>query len=186
MQCVLVKGASGSGKSTLAQQLSQRLHIPYVELDALHHGPNWTPASAQSLRARLADRLDDSRGWVVDGNYDSKLGALLLDRAQLIVWLDLPLPLKLARLARRSAARWWRQESLWNGNRETLRGLFWGREALFPWAVRTHFDQRENWPHMLSAGKTMRLTTAHAVERWLATFHEEAQHAARNPRLRTP
>jgi adenylate kinase family enzyme len=40
---VLVAGTSGSGKLTLARHLAAVLELRYVELDALHHGQNWTP-----------------------------------------------------------------------------------------------------------------------------------------------
>jgi|GEM_PF-2746343 len=71
---ILVKGTSGAGKTTLGRTLAQHLGVPFVELDALHHGPNWTAASAAQLQARVRTQLNDEQGWVVDGNYDSKLG----------------------------------------------------------------------------------------------------------------
>jgi len=61
-------------------------------------------------------KLNDAQGWVVDGNYDSKLGTVVLARAELVVWLDLAPHTKLARLARRTAGRILRQETIWNGN----------------------------------------------------------------------
>jgi hypothetical protein len=85
---ILVKGGSGAGKSTLGLELARHLALPYVELDALHHGPNWAAASAAELQARVLAALDDDRGWVVDGNYDSKLGTLILDRAELFARSD--------------------------------------------------------------------------------------------------
>ncbi|NYI77436.1 (d)CMP kinase [Nocardioides panzhihuensis] len=56
---IAVAGVSGSGKSTLAKRISDRLGIPYVELDSLHHGPDWTPrpefvADVRALVARPA------------------------------------------------------------------------------------------------------------------------------------
>jgi adenylate kinase family enzyme len=167
---ILVKGGSGAGKSTLGAELSRRLDVPYVELDALHHGPNWSAASASELQQRVLAATDDQRGWVVDGNYDSKLGTPLIERADLIVWLDLPLPTKLARLTRRTARRWLRNEELWNGNRETLKAAFWGREALFPWAVRCHFRDRRDWPARLAGRPLVRLRSVDEVSAWLANF----------------
>jgi ATPase family protein associated with various cellular activities (AAA) len=165
---IVVKGASGAGKSTLARALARQLDVPHVELDALHWGPGWAAASDTELRAVTSSVLDDARGWIVDGNYDSKLGTLVLDRADLIVWLDLPLAVKLCRLVRRTAHRLLPNHALWNGNRESLKGAFWGREALFPWAVRQHFRHRRTWPTSLAGRSLVRLRSASEVKRWLS------------------
>jgi adenylate kinase family enzyme len=167
---ILVKGGSGAGKTTLGRTLAQHLGVPFVELDALHHGPNWTSATASELQARVRDELDDDRGWVVDGNYESKLGSTLIERAELIVWLDLPLKTKLWRLLKRTSRRWLRNEELWNGNRESLKEAFWGDEALFPWAIRSHFIQRRTWPQYLQQRWVVRLGSPGAVAVWLADF----------------
>ena len=37
---IVVRGISGAGKSTFAAALVRRLDLAYIELDALHHGPN--------------------------------------------------------------------------------------------------------------------------------------------------
>lgn len=167
---IVIKGACGAGKSTLGSRLAARLDLPWVELDSLHHGPNWAAASATELQSRVLAALDDARGWIVDGNYDSKLGTLVLDRAQLIVWLDLPLSTKLLRLVRRTAGRLFRKEELWNGNRETLRGVLCGRDALFPWAVRSHFRHRRLWPRQLAGEKLVRLRSVSDVDAWFSGF----------------
>jgi adenylate kinase family enzyme len=167
---ILVKGGSGAGKTTLGRKLAQQLGVPFVELDALHHGANWTAASAAELQARVRTELDDVRGWVVDGNYDRKLGRELIERAELIVWLDLPLPTKLWRLAHRTSRRWLSNEELWNGNRESLKDAFWGREALFPCAIRSHFSHRRTWPEKLQHRSVVRLHTPKDVAAWLSDF----------------
>jgi adenylate kinase family enzyme len=167
---ILVKGSSGAGKTTLAAALAEHLGIPHIELDALHHGPNWAEATATELQARLLEVLDDERGWVVDGNYERKLGSMIVERAELVLWLDLPLKTKLVRLARRTADRLLQKRDLWNGNRETFRGAFCGREALFPWAVRSHFRHRREWPGKLVGGKVTRLRTTLEVANWLSEF----------------
>ena len=152
----------------MARELARCLELPFVELDALHHGPSWQAASASELQARVLQAIDDERGWVADGNYDDKLGTLLLDRADTVVWLDLPLAIKLARLARRTARRWWRAEELWHGNRESLKGAFWGADALFAWAVRSHFSNARNWPARLAGRPLVRLRTPAEVASWLS------------------
>lgn len=164
---ILIRGTSGAGKTTLAQELSRRTGLPHVELDGLHHGPNWSAPTPEVFRQRVDDALDDERGWIVDGNYDSKFGSFMLDRAELIVWLDLPLPLKLARLTRRTARRYVLREELWNGNRETLRGMFWGSDALFTWAIKTHFRYQHTLAATLAGRNFVRLKSPGEVRRWL-------------------
>lgn len=164
---IWIKGASGAGKTTLAEAVARRLGVDHVELDALHHDPGWSPAPAELLQARVRGALDDARGWVVDGNYDSKLGRLVLERAQLIVWLDLPLVTKLARLTRRTLRRWLTREVLWNGNRETLKNALWGVDGLFSWSVRSHFRHRREWLARHAGHALVRLRSPREVEAWL-------------------
>src|SRR3954447_17416755 len=132
MRRVNVVGISGSGKSTLAGELATRLGVPCIELDALHHGPNWTEATAEELRAKVEAALASAAdGWVVDGNYRSKLGSLVLGQADTLVWLEPPLRVSLWRLARRTGRRYLRRERLWNGNRETLGNILRLHDGLF-------------------------------------------------------
>jgi len=167
---IWLKGTSGAGKTTLGRALSRTLGVPFVELDALHHGPNWAEAPVAEFQASVGSALDDERGWVVDGNYDSKLGARFLDRAELVVWLDLPLGLKLVRLTHRTVGRVLKDETLWNGNRESLATAVLGWDALFPWTVRQHFRHRRAWPTELRHPALVRLRSPREVEAWRREF----------------
>jgi len=175
---ILIKGTSGAGKSTLGRVLARHLNVPFIELDALHHGPNWVPASAEALRQSVLGSLDDERGWVVDGNYDSKLGSLVVARARIVIWLDLPLHTKLWRLVTRTSRRWWNDEQLWNGNRETLKSAVWGRDALLLWMLRSHYRHRRAWPGQLRSRGLVRLKTNAKVLAWVADFRANAPSAA--------
>jgi adenylate kinase family enzyme len=168
---VAVVGASGSGKSTLAATVAERLAVPYIELDALNHGPGWTEASADELRDRVRVALGD-HGWVADGNYERKLGDLVVSQADLVVWLDVPLRVVLWRLTRRTAARLVRRTELWHGNRESLRNAFVGRGSLFAWAVASHRQMRRELPDRLAGlpgVRVVRLRSPAAVSAWLDT-----------------
>ena len=114
---VVVVGATGAGKSTLAGRLAQGLDVPFVELDALFWGPQWTPAVPDDFRARV-DATSAGPAWVIAGNYGA-VRDLRWPRADTIVWLDYPLPLVLARLTARTLRRGITREILWNGNRES-------------------------------------------------------------------
>ncbi len=162
----IVATASGNGKTTLARRLAAHLAVPFVELDALHHGPGWTEATAEELRARVTPIVAGDR-WVVDGIYRGKLGDLVLDRAELVVWLDLPARVWLSRLLRRTARRIATREELWNGNRETVRSAIAGRDALIPYALRQARPRRRSYPTELARYRTVRLRSGAEVERFV-------------------
>jgi len=167
MRRVSVVGTSGSGKSTFARALAERLDVPFIELDALHHGPGWTEASPEELRARVEAATAGPEGWVIDGNYETKLGDLVWEAADTIVWLDLPLHLSLRRLWSRTSRRIRTGEELWNGNRESWRGAFWGRESLFAWTVRSHVRRRREWPERAERFGVVRIRTPQEVQAFL-------------------
>ena len=88
MQRVLVMGSSGSGKSTFARQLANRTGLPFVSLDALYWQPGWQPSEPEPFGARVEEAASGS-GWVMDGNY-TKFGELRRQRADTVIWFDLP------------------------------------------------------------------------------------------------
>jgi adenylate kinase family enzyme len=163
---ISVRGTSGSGKTTFAGELARRLAVPHIELDALHHGPNWSEPTLEEFRERVAPLLA-REGWVIDGNYEGKLGDLVTREADTVVWLDLPLRLVLPRLWRRTVHRIRNDVELWNGNRETWRGAFWGRDSLFGWAVRSHFRRRRELPRQVRPERLVRLRSEEEIARWL-------------------
>jgi adenylate kinase family enzyme len=174
--CVLAS-ASGCGKTTVGCALAARLGVPFVELDALVHGPNWTETPDDELRAKVTPIVAGD-GWVIDGSYSRKLGTLVLDRTDTVVWLDLPIRVWLPRLIRRTARRMGGREQIWNDNRETLRGVVWGRESLFVWAFRSHFRRRRLYPRELAPYDVVRLRSQAAVDRWLASIYPSTDTAA--------
>jgi adenylate kinase family enzyme len=163
----VIASASGNGKTTLGRALAERLGVRFVELDALVHGPNWAETPDAELRA-IVEPIVRSDGWVIDGTYRTKLGNLVLEGADTIVWLDLPLRVWVPRLLRRTGRRMTGREKLWNDNRETLRGAFGGRDSLFGFALRTHFQRRREWPAELAGYRVVRLRSVADVDRWLA------------------
>ncbi len=165
---IVVKGASGSGKTTLARGLAEQLGVPHVELDALHHGPNWSEPPLAEFRRGVADATAGN-AWIVDGGYEGKLGDTVDARAELIVWLDLPLHTILARLRRRTASRIRERTQLWGGNCETWPNALLGWNSLFVYAVRRHHRLRCELPERCrSLGvELVRLRSQAEIEAWL-------------------
>jgi adenylate kinase family enzyme len=158
--------ASGNGKTTVGRRLAQTLGVPFHELDALHHGPNWSEATAEELRAKV-EPIVASDAWVVDGAYRGKLGDLVLERADLVVWLDLPAWIWLPRLLRRTAIRVLTREELWNGNREELRNALHPRDSVVAYALRTYRRRRRTYPAALARFPVARLRSRSEVDRFV-------------------
>lgn len=133
-----VVGNSGSGKTTLATTVADRLNLPLLELDSLHHQANWAPLPSDELRRRVAGFIAHPT-WVVDGNY-STVQDLVWEAADTVAWVDLPLPTTLRQVGGRTVRRIVRREELWNGNRERALQLFDPRptENLLLWALTRH------------------------------------------------
>lgn len=119
---IAIIGNSGSGKSTLARTIAERIGGVHIELDAIHHLPDWTPIDRETMRAAVAERIEADT-WVVDGNYASLVQDLVFARADTVIWLDLPRRVVMPRIIWRTITRGITRRELWNGNRERLSNL---------------------------------------------------------------
>jgi adenylate kinase family enzyme len=171
MQRIAVVGTTGSGKTILARQLSRRLAIPLVELDALYWGPGWSETPTPLFRERVAMALQGA-AWVVDGNY-SKVRDLVWSRAHSLVWLDYALPVVMWRLIARTLARVATGEELWAGNRERVATALLSRESILLWALKTYRRYRREYPVLLGQPEyahlsLVRLRSPRATRAWLS------------------
>ncbi len=142
---IAVYGPSGSGKTTLGRQLGELLDLPVVELDAIHHLPNWQERPADEFRTIVRSTLDGYQdGWVCDGNYGG-VREFVLGGAETVVWLRLPFRVVYWRLVTRTLVRSLRREELWSGNRESFRLAFFSRESILLWGI-SHW--RDHHRHM--------------------------------------
>lgn len=165
---VVVAGTSGAGKTTLARRVAQVLSVPHVEIDALFHGPGWTRSEAF---AADVDRFSATSGWVTEWQY-SRVRGVLAERADLLVWLDLPRSVVMWQVIRRTLRRRLRREVLWNGNVEPpLRTFFANRGHIVRWAWSTHHQSalrvaslHDERPDLV----IVRLRDRAAIARWLA------------------
>jgi adenylate kinase family enzyme len=121
MRRISVVGNSGSGKTTLAAAVAKALGVPHLELDSVFHQPDWEPLDKGIFRGLVAE-FAAGDGWVIDGNYSS-VQDLVWQRADTVLWVDLPRRTVMRQLVGRTLRRMATREELWNGNTESWRFL---------------------------------------------------------------
>jgi adenylate kinase family enzyme len=139
-----VIGTSGSGKTTFGRDLADILNIPFVEMDAIFWGPEWTFPEDDKLFRRLAAALE-AESWVLDGNYTRTL-PIKWERVDIVIWLDFSFPRTLYQALARAITRVITKEELWpgTGNKESFRMLL-SRESIVWWTIKTHRRNRKKF-----------------------------------------
>jgi hypothetical protein len=171
---VAIAGASGVGKTTLARRIGETLGLPYTEIDALYHGPNWVPR--QGFLADV-DVFTREPTWVTEWQYNLAR-PMIAERADLLVWLDLPAPVAVTRVVLRTVRRSRSREELWNGNVEPgIWHALTAREGIIRWALSTGRRYTRSVPAVElehPALTVVRLRSQAEVESWLSGLRAEA------------
>ncbi len=94
--------------------------MPFVELDAIFWGPDWSFPDDEVFFRKLASALE-GENWVLDGNYTRTI-SLKWDNIDTVIWLDFSFTRILYQAVTRAVTRIFTGEELWDdtGNRETL------------------------------------------------------------------
>jgi hypothetical protein len=121
------------------------LDAPNIELDAIFHQPGWTPLDDDTFKARVTEVTGPAR-WVVDGNY-STVRDIVWERADTVVWFDLPYVTVMARTILRTVRRTVTRQQLWNGNKEPWSNLFSFKpeKSIIAWAATRHGVYRQRY-----------------------------------------
>jgi len=174
MDRILVAGITGSGKTTLATAVSELAGLPRYELDALHHGPGWQ--KRQDFESDV-DAFSSGSSWVTEAQYHTALGDLLWQRADTVVWLDLPRRTVMQRVVRRSVARAVTRRELWNGNRESVRDWL-DPEHPIRWAWSRYESRRRETAERITRHPGLTVIHLHSgrhARRWLDEFRARSR-----------
>lgn len=167
---ILVYGVTGSGKSTAAQLISQVTGLPYHSVDDLTWEPNWVMVPPDEQRRRIAE-ICAREEWVLDSAY-GKWRDIPLARADVIVALDYPRWLSLARLLRRTTARMIDKRPICNGNRETLRTAL-SRDSIIVWHFKSFKIKRRrmrDWTADPPTPSVRRFERPRELAAWIRTL----------------
>ena len=176
MRRVSVVGSTGAGKSTLSRALAERIGARYVELDAFMHQPGWEPRPDEEFMAEV-ERATSEAAWVVDGTYPKVVHeGPVWQRADTVVWVDLPRVAVVWQVFKRTVRRAVTREVLWNGNREPLSN-FISPHSVILWSWSNHPRIRERYTHAMMDPawrhlNFVRLRSRAEASRWLESVTE--------------
>jgi len=170
-----IMGCSGAGKSTLSKELAEILDLPYISLDRMFWQPNWVESDYETFRINVQEKLSQCpRGWVVDGNYSSKLDSLIERSATDIIWIDVPFWAYFPRLVWRTVGRALGfTEACSPGCYESFKHAFLSPNSILWWALTAHRRVRKQLMATYEADKAegrnrwTRLTTRSQVREWV-------------------
>lgn len=136
--------------------------------------------AGRDVRAALDDVDAAVAGdrWVADGNYaEVVIDGPVWERADTVVWLDLPRSVTTRQVIRRTVGRAIRRTELWNGNRESpVNMLRWDpHKSIIRWSWTSYQRTRARITDAIVEPRHEHLQfvhlTSHAeADRWLASI----------------
>ncbi len=150
MNKIIVVGVTGSGKSTVSKKLSQKLGLPYIQLDFLFWKPDWEQSQDEEFFEKIQKALDQKSGWVIDGNY-GRTNHLTWKEADTVVWIDLPFWLVFYQSLSRTLMRALTMKELWEGtgNRESFFRMF-SKDSILLWLFKTYSSTNARYEARMS------------------------------------
>jgi len=166
---ITVIGLPGSGKSTVADMIAEKLSIPHIHIDHFwfeaggRTGEYDTP-NIEQVRAHVRERVLEAiaaESWVSDGFY-SRLQPDIASRADVVLFLDIPLWQRLLNHATRTLRRDKRHKEV----------SVWDDVTFFPEVVRRTFRTGPKLRSFVQQfkGKTVILHSRKEINKYVLTL----------------
>lgn len=99
IQRIMIIGGAGSGKSSLAKKLGSISGLPVIHIDRIYWKPNWQFRERSEI-AELTMAAASGDRWVFEGNFSETL-PYRVERADMLIFLDISTPVRLWRVIKR-------------------------------------------------------------------------------------
>jgi adenylate kinase family enzyme len=100
MKRVMIVGGPGSGKSTLARTLGNATDLPVFHMDHIHWKPGWQERT-KGEKDVMTRQVHARDSWIFEGGHSRTYAERVL-RADTLIWIDLPISLRLWRVVKRT------------------------------------------------------------------------------------
>jgi adenylate kinase family enzyme len=97
---ILIIGIVASGKTTLAKKLSKEYKIKHYEIDLIVHDDKDNYKRTNEEQQNLIKRINENDNWIIEGTLRKNLFNLL-QLADIIIYLDIPLMVRKRRILTR-------------------------------------------------------------------------------------
>lgn len=89
---IFIMGIVASGKTTYAKELSKQTSLPFIELDSVvyHTVDDVRVKRSPNEQLQVIQEMDAAGSWIAEGVYRPSYH-ILLDMADVVIWLDPPL-----------------------------------------------------------------------------------------------
>lgn len=94
---ILIIGIVASGKTTLAKKLSRELNIKHYEIDSIVHDDLNNRKRTGEEQQEIIININKTNDWIIEGTLRKNL-YYLLDMADKIIYLDIPLKTRKIRI----------------------------------------------------------------------------------------
>jgi len=97
---ILIIGIVASGKTTLATKLSKELNIKSYEIDSIVHDDVKKEKRSINRQINIINNIDKEKDWIIEGTLRKHL-YFLLEKADKIIYIDIPLKERKKRIIKR-------------------------------------------------------------------------------------
>jgi adenylate kinase family enzyme len=146
---VAVFGNAGGGKSTLSKRLSQITGLPLYPLDKVKYQPGGAEVSEEEYQ-RTHQQILATDQWIIDGFGSMETLWPRLDKADTLIYIDLPLYVHFWHVTKRLITGYFRLPEGWPENSPILKGslnsyrVLWLCDKLLTPKYREYIKQAQN------------------------------------------